>query len=379
MDVSQRKNIIIYVVTVFCILFLSIISYQYVASSSKKKASGPAALQVSVMQPKQLDVPIYLHALGTITPAATVQIKSQVHGKILKIPYQDGSYVHEGDIIAFIDDEPYKAQVELYQGQLERDEALLSTAQQDLKRYQKLITQSAIAQQQLDTQLQLVLQLQGSVNADKGALKAAQINLNNCVIRAPVEGFLGLKAVDTGNIITANNNTIFILNTIDPMMTVFSLPEDKLSVMQEQSIHKPNFSIQLLDKYKKNMIAETKIFFLNNQIDVSTGTFKVKAQFVNNEKKLFAHQFVHVRILIDIHKNALIIPTAALSFGKKEHSVYCLQEDGTTIKKIKVKIGEFIDNNVVIEEGITLNDKVITTSTEQLRDGLKVRVKAALS
>jgi multidrug efflux system membrane fusion protein len=346
---------------------------------SKTKAPLPPTVMTAPVAKK--DFPVYLTALGTVTPTESVTVQAQVNGQLMKVQFEDGQVVKKGDLLAEIDDRPFKAQLTQYEGQLARDTALLENAKIDLKRYKTLFKQDSISQQTLDTQIALVAQYEGNVKADKGLIEGVKVNLIYCKITSPLDGQIGLRLIDPGNFVQTSTTTgIAIINSINPIKVTFSIPEDQVHSVLKPFRDKEKQAVLAYDRWQNKQLAEGVVISVDNQIDVTTGTVKLKALFTNDDQFLFANQFVNVRLLINTLKEATVLPTAAIQFGSKGPFVYKLLPDQTvSIVPVKVQETGGEDSVVTIEtstESITLtpDDSVVIQGTDKLSDKAKVNV-----
>jgi membrane fusion protein, multidrug efflux system len=323
------------------------------------------------------DLPIMLDALGTITPLATVTVRTQISGQLMQIAFTEGQIVKQGDFLAQIDPRPYQATLDQNQGQLLRDQALLDNARIDLARYRKLVAQDSIASQQRDTQASLVQQYEGAVKTDQAMVSNAQLNLAYCHIVAPVTGRVGLRQVDTGNYVqTSDANGIVVITQLKPISVIFTLPEDRLPAVLKRVHSGATLQVTIYDRTQTNQLATGTLATIDNQIDTSTGTVKLRAQFDNDDETLFPNQFVNAELLVDTLHGATIVPTAAIQRGAPGTYVYLLAADQTVSVK-PVKLGPADGERVAVTEGLAPGDKVVTDGADRLRDGAKVTIPDA--
>jgi multidrug efflux system membrane fusion protein len=322
----------------------------------------------------QQDVPVYISALGSVTPTDSVTIRTQVNGQLLNLHFTEGQVVAKESLLAEIDPRPYEAQLLQYQGQLARDKALLANAQLDLERYKTLFAQDSIAKQTLDTQEALVKQYEGDVKTDKGQIYTARVNLTYCKITSPITGLVGIRQVDPGNFVQSTDaNGIVVINTISPIYIIFTITEDDLPRVARKMADGAVLQALAQDRSQNKLLEIGTVLTTDNQINSSTGTIKVKAQFANEKNMLFPNQFVNIQLLIDTLKNAKVVPTAAVQHGVKGNFVYLLNKDQTvSIKPIKI-IGS-IDDNTAIESEIPVGQKVVIEGADKLKDGTTVNV-----
>jgi multidrug efflux system membrane fusion protein len=319
------------------------------------------------------DMPVLLDALGTVTPLATVTVKTQIDGNITQIGFTEGQEVKRGDFLVQIDPRPYQVALEQAQGTLARDQALLAEARVDLKRYATLVAQDSIAEQQLDTQRSLVAQYAGTIETDQGQVDSAKLNLAYCHIVAPVTGRLGLRLVDLGNYVTPGDSTgIVVITQLKPITVVFTLPEDNLPAVLKRMHGNTPLPVTAYDRSHTTKLATGTLATIDNEIDTTTGTVKLKASFPNDDESLFPNQFVNVELLLDTEHEATLVPVAAVQHGAPGAFVYLVNEAGDTVSIRPVTLGPGDADNIVVEKGLAVGDKVVTDGTDKLRDGAKI-------
>ncbi|MFN4623922.1 MdtA/MuxA family multidrug efflux RND transporter periplasmic adaptor subunit [Klebsiella pasteurii] len=338
---------------------------------------GAALAPVQAATATSEAVPRYLSGLGTVTAANTVTVRSRVDGQLLAIHFTEGQQVKAGDLLAEIDPSQFKVALAQAEGQLAKDRATQANARRDLARYQQLVKTNLVSRQELDTQQSLVSETQGTIKADEAAVASAQLQLNWSRITAPIDGRVGLKQVDIGNQISSGDTTgIVVLTQTHPIDVVFTLPENQIAtVVQAQKAGK-KLVVEAWDRTNKQKISEGSLLSLDNQIDVTTGTIKLKARFTNQDDALFPNQFVNARMLVDTEQNAVVIPTAALQMGNEGHFVWVLNDENK-VSKHTVTPGIQDSLKVVINAGLSAGDRVVTDGIDRLTEGAKVEVVEA--
>ena len=320
------------------------------------------------------DLPIVLNGLGTVTPLATVTVQTQINGTLVDVGFREGQMVKKGDFLAQIDPRPYQVALEQAQGTLAKDQALLKQAQADLVRFQTLNRQDSIARQQVDDQMYLVRQDQGIVQSDQAAVDVQKLNLVYCHITAPVDGRVGLRLVDPGNYVQTGSATgLVVITKLQPISVIFTLPEDDLGQIQKRLRAGATLPVTAWDRSNSEQIATGTLETIDNVVDVSTGTFKLRATFANTDDALFPSQFVNARLLVDTVTGATLVPNAAVQTGAPGTYVYLANPDNTVSVR-KVKTGPTDGTNTVIQSGLNPGDKVVVDGADRLRDGAKVTV-----
>jgi membrane fusion protein, multidrug efflux system len=332
-----------------------------------------AAMPVVIAPAATGDIDITLNALGTVTSLATVTIKSQISGYLVNVAYQEGQVVKKGDLLAEIDDRPYKLALQNAQGALARDEAMLQSAELDLKRYQDLAKTNAVPRQQLDQQVALVDQDKANILSDQAQIDTQKLNIVYCHIVAPVNGRVGLRLVDQGNYVTPGDATgLVVITQFQPITVIFPVAEDDLPQITKRLKAAKTLPLTAFDRSGTNMLATGELKTIDNQIDTTTGTVKLRADFANDDDALFPNQFVNVRLLVDTLKGATVVPTAAIQRGAPGTFVYLLNSKDQTVTVQKVKLGPSSGDRVAIEDGLSPGDRVVIDGADKLRNGAKV-------
>jgi multidrug efflux system membrane fusion protein len=321
------------------------------------------------------DIGISLNALGTVTSLATVTIRSQISGYLIKVDFKEGDEVKKGDLIAQIDPRSYEAALAQAKGQLARDEASLKGAQVDLQRYQGLATQNAVPRQTLDTQIALVAQDQGTVEADRASVKSAEVNLNYTRILSPIDGRVGLRQVDQGNYVTpGDTNGLVVITQLAPISVLFTVPEDNLQAISKRLASGAVLPVTALDRGGANKLAEGSLQTFDSQIDPTTGTIKLRAQFPNEQRTLYPNQFVNIRLLLDTHKDVTTMSTSGVQRGVPGTFVYLINPDSTvTVRPIKLGVAD--GDRVEVASGLAPGDHIVIDGADKLREGAKVVVR----
>ena len=321
------------------------------------------------------EMPITIDALGAVTPLATITVKTQISGRLMEVGFQEGQMVKAGDFIAQIDQRPYQAALALAQGQLAKDTALLAQAQSDLTRYETLRKQDSIATQQVSDQQFLVTQDKAAIAADQAQIDTANLNIAYCRIVAPIDGRVGLRMVDAGNYVQPSDATgIVVITEIDPISVVFATPEDNLPQISARLNSGAKLPVEAYDRANTKHLASGTLATFDNQIDLTTGTFKLRAMFANPDGVLFPNQFVNVRLLVDTLTGAVLAPNAAIQIGPSGSYVYVVKEDSTVAVR-QVTTGPSDAKNTVICTGLAAGENVVTDGVDRLREGAKVAVR----
>lgn len=318
-------------------------------------------------------VPRFLSGLGTAIAANTVTVTSRVDGQLMAIHFTEGQQVKAGDLLVEIDPRPYEVQLTQALGQLAKDQATLANAKRDLARYQQLAKTNLVSRQELDTQESLVRQTEGAIKADQGAVDSAKLQITYSKITAPIDGRVGLKLVDVGNYIASGSTTgIVVITQTHPIDVVFTLPESNIADLVKAQ-KAGTVSVEAWDRTNQQLLTTGELLSLDNQIDVATGTIKLKARFANQDDALFPNQFVNARLKVATLQNAVVIPTAALQMGNEGNFVWILSADNKVSKHL-VTAGIQDSQQVVISTGVNVGDRVVTDGIDRLTDGMQVEV-----
>jgi membrane fusion protein, multidrug efflux system len=373
-----RRHWVIFLVAV---IIIGIAARMFVSPMLAKRDAEKQAQSISqrpqpvtAVSAKKADLDVYLKALGTVIPSNTVTVKSQVSGQLMSLHFTEGQSVKKGDLLAEIDPRPFQVQLMQAEGQLARDEELLRNAEADLVRYKLLLSQDSIAVQQMTTQESLVAQYKGVIQTDKGQIASARLQLTYARIVAPLSGRVGLRQVDPGNMIQVGDpNGMAVITQLQPVTVVFSVPQDNLPLVLKRFNTEETLPVLAYDQEGKILLAIGKLLAVDNQIDTTTGTVKLKAIFNNKDNKLFPNQFVNIRLKVDTLHDATVISTAAVQRGSIGTFAYLVKEDKTVAVQT-LKLGPTEGDNVAVTEGLTPGNLVVTVGGDKLREGSKVEV-----
>jgi multidrug efflux system membrane fusion protein len=318
---------------------------------------------------------LFLDGLGTVTPLHTVTVRTQISGHLVQIAFDEGQLVHRGDLLAVIDPRPYQVALEQAQGQLAQAQSQLETARLNLSRYETLAQQDSIAKQQVDTARSQVAQFEGAVQADQAAIDSAKLNLTYCHIKSPIDGRVGLRLVDQGNYVTPGDaNGIVVITQTKPITVIFTLPEDNITRIASRLHSGTKLPVEVFDRTQTRKLASGTLTTIDNQIDTSTGTFRLRAEFPNEDETLFPNQFVNVRLLVETISDATVVPTSAIERNQQGSFVYVVQPDSTVTAR-PVTLGATEGERVAITSGLKVGELVVTDGADRLKEGLKVVVQ----
>jgi multidrug efflux system membrane fusion protein len=338
-------------------------------------ANGPQTIRDA--EATKGDIPLYVDALGTVTSLATVTVRTQIAGNLQQVGFEEGQIVKAGDFLAQIDSRPYQATLAQAQGQLAKDTALHAQAQADLARYVTLGKQDSIANQQIDDQKFLVAQDLAAMASDQAQIDAANLNIAYTRIVAPISGRIGLRLVDQGNYVQVSDaNGLMVITQLQPISVIFSTPEDNLPQIEARLKSGATLPVTVFDRANVKQLATGSLTTTDNQIDTTTGTFKLRASFANDDGALFPNQFVNTRLLVDTLKDAVLVPSAAVQLGPNGNFVYVVKDDSTVTVRA-IKIGPADSGHTSIASGLTVGEKVVIDGADRLREGAKVNVRNA--
>jgi len=333
---------------------------------------GPTPVRVAPVERGEFEV--YTKALGTVTPLNTVNVRSRVAGELVEIHFEEGQRVKAGDLLAVIDPRAYEVALQQAEGTLQQNRALLQNAQLDLDRYRGLFADDSIAKQTLDTQQALVNQYKGTLAANQAAVNEAKLNLQFTKIRAPIDGRVGLRQLDQGNLVAANDTTpLVVITQTQPIAITFTLPENELPPVISRFRRGEELSVQAWDRGERTLLGEGVLESLDNLIDTTTGTLKMKARFDNEAELLIPNQFVNARLRVETLPDAVLIPSAALQFGSRGNYAYVVGEDSKVELRV-LEVGPSNGDRTVVVNGLNPGERIVMEGTDRLRDGSEVEV-----
>jgi multidrug efflux system membrane fusion protein len=372
---GARHRLLGWLGALLLLLAAGALAWRMLAPAPAPQGRAAPAQPVGIALAAHGDVRIVVNALGTVTPLATVTVKTQIAGQLQQIGFTEGQIVHKGDFLAQIDPRPYQAALAQYEGQLARDQGLLKQAQVDLVRYQTLLRQDSIARQQADDQVFIVQQDEGTIRSDQAQIDTQKLDLTYCHIVAPVDGRVGLRQVDAGNYVqTSDTDGIVVITQLQPISVLFSIAEDNLPMVQKQVHAGAKLPVTAYDRANVTELATGELATLDNQIDTTTGTVKLRALFPNTDETLFPNQFVNARLLVDTLHDVVTVPTAAIQRGAPGTYTYLVGADATVTVR-PVKMGVTDGDKVQIVSGLAVGDRVVIDGADRLREGAHVSAK----
>lgn len=342
------------------------------ANARSGRGAGPRAVPVVALPSRTGDLPVYQTGIGTVTPLKTVTVRSRVDGELLSVAYREGQVVHEGELLAQIDPRPFEVQLHQAQGQLAKDEAALKNAQMDLERYKVLVQQDSIARQQLDAQAATVTQYEAALKSDRAQVESANLNLTYSRIMAPISGTVGMRLVDPGNMVHAGDpNGLLVITQQQPIAVLFTIPADNLPPVLRQTKAGHKLAVEAWDRELKHKLGTGSVLAIDNQIDQTTGTVRIKALFPNADSTLYPNQFVNARLLVDTLHDAVLIPTAALDRGQQSTYVYVVKPDSTVeTRTVVVRLAE--GDDTAVSGGVVAGEMVVVDGMDKLQNGMTV-------
>jgi multidrug efflux system membrane fusion protein len=356
----------------FALAFYLVLRHKETAApaAGARRSFGPVTITVATANKGSIGV--YLDAIGTVTPVYTASILSQASGEVIAVHYREGQMVRKGDPLVDIDPRIYQAQVAQAEGTLEKDTNVLAQAQMDLDRYRAAWARNAIPKQTLDDQEKVVLQEQGTVKNDQGTLQYDKVQLSYCHITSPITGRVGIRLVDPGNVVTAGGSTVLaVITQVDPTTVIFTIPEDNLGEVQTQMRRNKSLPVDALDRSQQTKIASGKLLTIDNQIDTTTGTVKLRALFSNKNGALFANQFVNTKLLVSTQDGVVLVPSNAIQHNGQIAFVYAIEDNTAKVRNVTTGV---TDAGITAVEGIDPGTVVATSSFEKLQDGAKTSI-----
>lgn len=387
-EAGPKRSIILWVVFLLVLALASAAAWRFqdrwlsqakqlIAKSPPPAAPPPRVVPVVAAPAVKRDLKLFLNGLGTVTPLMTVTIRARVDGELEKIAFTEGQLVREGQLLAEIDPRPYETQRDQAAGQLARDEATLKTAKITLERLRSLAASDAVAAQDVDNQIAIVQQTEGMLKTDRAMVANAELQLSYCKIVSPINGVIGLRLMDVGNIVRANDaNGIAVINQVQPIALVFTISQDEIPRVQKRMRESGELIVEAYDRAFTTKLASGTLLATDNQVDATTGTLRLKAIFPQqDEATLFPNQFVNTRLLVEVKENAIVIPSVAIQRGPNSTFVYVVKAD-ETVELRKVQIGPTEGTETSIESGLREGEQVVTDGLDKLQPNTKVSLRA---
>jgi multidrug efflux system membrane fusion protein len=363
---------------VFIVIAAGLVGIIYAMSSRRASdAVVPAmsAPSVAIGVVTKGDLPLELQALGTVTPLSTVTVKSRISGYLTAVAFKEGQMIKKGELLAQIDPRPYEAALAQFQGQLIKDQALLRNAQLDLTRHERLLAQDSTSRQNFDTATTTVRQLEGAVKSDQAQVDAQRLDVAYCHIVSPIEGRAGLRQVDSGNYVQATDASgLVVITQIQPISVIFTIPQVQLGAVLKRLRVETALPVGAYDSDNTTLLDEGVLDTLDNQIDTSTGTVKLRAVFANPDGDLFPNEFVNTRLLVDTQQDVLLVPTTAIRYGMPGPYVYRVRGDDTVAIQV-IAVGASHDGRTRVLEGLSSGDRVVIDGIDRLSDGIRVAIR----
>jgi len=362
--------------TIILLACLALGDFSFQAARAESDAGGQK-IPVAIATIRTGDMPVILSELGTVVPITNVTVQTKIDGYLTQVLFIEGQEVKEGDLLAVIDPRPYEALLKQYTGQLAADEAQLAQAKMDDLRYQKLLKHDSIDAQTAQDQQYKVKQLEGTVTSDQGLVETYKLDIEYCHIKAPTSGRVGIRAVDRGNYVTAGQtNGLVSLTQMKPISVIFTVPQDKLGMVRKSLQGKGKLSVAAWDSANAEKLAEGSVSSLDSELDTSTGTVRLRAIFPNDTEELFPNQFVNAQLLVDIERDVLLMPLAALQTGPNGAFVYVVQQDDTVAVR-NITTGTSGGETIVVKTGLKAGERVVTSGVDRLHAGSKVTIPDA--
>jgi multidrug efflux system membrane fusion protein len=367
-----------FVLLAVCVVAIGLYVFFFGAPSrSAKKGQSPItpAVPVIAVEAKKTVFNVYITGLGSVTPLNTVTVRTRVDGQLMEVLYQEGQIVNSGELLARIDPRPFEVQLTQAEGQMARDVAQLKNAQLDLERYRVLWQQDSVSKQQLDTQEASVRQLEGAIKTDQGQIDSAKLQLIYCQITAPISGRIGLRLVDPGNIVHVSDvNGLVVITQLQPIAVIFPIPEDSLPHVLARLKTGERLPVEVYDREMRQKLAVGSLLTVDNQIDPATGTVRLKAIFSNKKNELFPNQFVNARLLVEVKREAILVPAPAIQRGSQGTFVYVVKADRTATVR-PVNVGEIQGGEASIKTGLSPGELVVVDGQDRLREGARVDLR----